>query len=132
MCRSASLALRHCPPLASRAIRNMRFRNAVAATSRCGLSSLCTKLVSPALDMSAQFRVIRFLGAVAASSQRASSSLRDKSCRAQACFPMSICEKEALAILLALLHGSMLCNALLLIQLLHVDVCRGLCESAPA
>ena len=42
MWRSASLALRHCPPLASSAIRNMRFRNAVAATSRCGFSSLCT------------------------------------------------------------------------------------------
>lgn len=43
MCRSASLALRHCPPFASSAIRNMRFRKAVAATSRCGLSSLRAK-----------------------------------------------------------------------------------------
>ncbi len=40
MCRSASAALRHCPPLASSAMRNMRFLNAVAATRRCGRSSL--------------------------------------------------------------------------------------------
>jgi len=40
MCRSASLALRHWPPLASSAMRNMRFLNAVAATRRCGRSSL--------------------------------------------------------------------------------------------